>query len=735
MSREITRAEVFEYLLKHHYVPTPEEICLSDPNDCLAVLNPKDLSIIRMQMGDMDALKKRFGDPSGQKCYKLFFGLDEPCPKCGILKSAKTNIWIEQDPAKTMDILVHSRFVQENGKTVVRMVSRRITDQSEIWERIQNSVASRDLIMHSITFLASKTVPYDQKFTDILNWTASFIGASSAYLVMLYGQPKVYTTGIPHDNGKAIPTLDDFPKTLIRQVDVTMQRESFCYLPDAELLKENAPDIYDYLAPWGIKNLIILPIFNNDSLIGFAVYHNVKKHKSELLALSSISDAVATLADTINTKRTIEKNIYQDKLTGLFNFEGFKIKAGNILKKNPDKRFSLWTINIKEFRFFNEVFGFEKGDLTLKQIARILAKDLQKDECVCRVNGDIMSALFVCTSDSDIEFKFRSLLKEINKFTRENISPDYELNLCCGIYITEQNDLLSLNEMFNYASMAENAVENLPHSNLSTYDENMSVKRQFNMDIEMRMEKAMANNELFPYFQPQKTLFQHETPVIRAEALARWTNADGTIFAYPDQFIPVFEHTGQIVDMDHHIFECVCKTIRDLRTPDKKFNISINISRATMFRNGFIEFYEDTRKKYGIGYDEITLEFTEDIAVKDMNRFSSTIQTLRKLGFVCSMDDFGSGYSSLNALQNLEMDELKLDKAFFLEVTDGERKDIIVRNILELSSDLKMKTVAEGIENETELNHLKDLGCDFIQGYVYAKPMPLSQFKNWIADK
>ena len=215
----------------------------------------------------------------------------------------------------------------------------------------------------------------------------------------------------------------------------------------------------------------------------------------------------------------------------------------------------------------------------------------------------------------------------------------------------------------------------------------------------------------------------------------RWVRPQGDII-YPDDFIPVFEQNGFITNLDMYMLEEACIYLnRLLETGSSGFCISVNQSRILFYKQDYLHQIEKIIRKHHIDPSHIILEVTEGITMENLEEMKKLVRELHKIGFAVSMDDFGSGYSSLNILKELDIDELKLDKAFLAGTGEQEKRDIIMKNIINLAGELHIKTVTEGVENASQAEFIRSIHCDIGQGYYYAKPMPEEEFGRFMTGK
>ena len=250
--------------------------------------------------------------------------------------------------------------------------------------------------------------------------------------------------------------------------------------------------------------------------------------------------------------------------------------------------------------------------------------------------------------------------------------------------------------------------------------------------LENAMEGALQSEEFLVYLQPKIRL--SDGRAVGAEALVRWKSEEYGLIP-PDEFIPLFEKNGFILKLDYYMFEQVCRLLRNWLDSHKKvLPISVNLSRMHLGEAGFIQRYKEIQERYRIPCELLEFELTEAMVFEDLPRLKEIIAELHEAGYRCPMDDFGSGYSSLNVLKDIPVDILKLDRGFFMG-GETERGVNVVKAVLHMARELHMKTVAEGIETSSLVNFLKEEGCDMVQGYVFYKPMPAREFEYEILEK
>ena len=299
----------------------------------------------------------------------------------------------------------------------------------------------------------------------------------------------------------------------------------------------------------------------------------------------------------------------------------------------------------------------------------------------------------------------------------------------CGVYIFD-NDSLPFPIMIDRAKLAlrENSAELHGKLRIAMYDD--AIRRQLFREkhLENTMVAALSRNEFQIYLQPK---YRADTETVGgAEALVRWISPEGMI--YPEEFVPLFEKNGFIVQLDRWMFDAACRCIRTwLDAGVTPVNISVNCSRANLKNPKFLDYYINTCTTHQVDPRYLEIELTENLLFNDVAHLSTIINAIHEAGFGCSMDDFGSGYSSLNLIRDIPVDTIKLDKVFFSsESKDLARTESVVGSILTMCRSLGMLTVAEGVEERIQVDMLKRLGCDYIQGYFFARPMPVAEFEQ-----
>lgn len=461
--------------------------------------------------------------------------------------------------------------------------------------------------------------------------------------------------------------------------------------------------------------------------------------KSTLIICGLIAVTFAGLAAGLvyifnNHKRKLEQIAYVDEVTGGNTIQRFYELSEELLTSNHNMHYALVYTNIVKFKVLNDELGRINCDAMLRFFSEYMNAKISESECIGRQSADNFCVLMQFSDESELLDKFKIWHDEAEQIVADmNVAWSLPI-MEFGIYVID-NSTLTFPQMIDRAKLALRETPRTVDSKLrcAFYDD--EVRRQLlrEKQLEDRMEAALHNGEFVVFLQPKYHL--PEEQIGGAEALVRWkSTSEGMIF--PDEFIPLFEKNGFIIQLDLFVFESVCRTLRRwIDQGIKPHRISVNCSRLHFKDKNFLTEYIRIADQFQLDKSLIEIELTESMVLENSTRLISIIRNIKAAGFECSMDDFGSGYSSLNLIQTIPVDVLKLDKIFFHgEGVDLSRTEAVVTNIISMAKALSMETVAEGVEEREQVDMLKRAGCDYIQGYVFAKPMDIPAFESLAAE-
>ena len=434
----------------------------------------------------------------------------------------------------------------------------------------------------------------------------------------------------------------------------------------------------------------------------------------------------ATIAREKAIKRQREMyNVTHDKLTGLYTKEILFHKIKDIISKNNDRHYWVAYFDIKDFKIVNDIFGNDMGDSVLLKVASWLRENSTRDWVYGRLGGDDFG---ICLPAGDANLK--QLERRFSRYVISNGSIEHRILMHMGIYkITEPEMDVSL--MFDRAQLALTSVKNEYNKHIAFYDDKMRNQVMWDQMISAQVEKAIEEKQVRPYLQP---IVDNNGQIIGAEALIRWDHPKEG-FLQPETFIPTFEKNGMIADLDKFIWRSACEILSTWTDDKANLFISINISpKDFLFMDVFAEI-NSLIEEFNIEPSRLRIEITETVMMTEVENRIAILRRFRKSGFIVEMDDFGSGYSSLNQLKDMPLDVLKIDMKFLSSSKNSQKAEIILRNVLKLSGDLGLSALTEGVETEDQYNMLSQMGCNLFQGYFFAKPMTVGEFEKVCESK
>lgn len=424
-------------------------------------------------------------------------------------------------------------------------------------------------------------------------------------------------------------------------------------------------------------------------------------------------------------------SIYYDSLTGAYNRMRFEYEIGPAVRTSG--KYSLAALNIRQFKFINEIFGSRAADDLLCHIKKIISENVRSGEYYCRSSEDMFYLFLTDTDRERICERLDRIIEEIGAF-RFGGRRDYEILMYCGVVIGTEvpDEAPDVRKSMTHVRFALNTARASLKNNIRFYDAKLHEKEVLENYVETHMNQALENREFKMFLQPKIDL--QTGAVGGAEALVRWITDTGGIIS-PGQFIPIFEANGFCASLDLYMAEQVCRQIRLwIDGGTVPVPLSVNQSRLLFYETGYIEKMKSLADRYRIPENMITLEILEGLAAENTDELNEKICRLRELGFRISMDDFGSGYSSLNTLAGLNIDELKFDRNFLLALKDAsadpDRQTVIMKGIVDLTKKLKIKTVVEGVETKAHEELVRSLGCEYGQGYYYGRPVSVMAFSE-----
>lgn len=454
---------------------------------------------------------------------------------------------------------------------------------------------------------------------------------------------------------------------------------------------------------------------------------------NDILSISNLISVCLYYSRRMMRAEEVAQNATEyDVLTGLMKEDNFIDAATAIIgEKGNASRLAIIYCDIGNFKYINETRGYTMGDSILKDVAEYLSKRVTNILCTGRFYSDNI----LCIKEFSKETGDDSLVSEIDEATERlsrYLSNKYGINglrVHTGIYIIPDNHVDVLQSISN-ANMARKIAKNEGSVKSVVYDTQMSETQKKELGYIQALDDAIRNGEFTVYLQPK--VLGEEERLVGAEALIRWKKPDGTMI-FPNEFIPVFERSGSIVKLDFFVYETVMKYLRKRIDEGKRvIPVSMNVSRVHLQMGDFVSKFKALMDRYDIPAKYLELELTESIYLENLSEFNEVIEELRQMGIRILMDDFGSGYSSLNALNDLRIDLLKIDRIFMRDDNLKDSDKTIIRFIIEMADTLSMQVLCEGVETDAQRKFLIEAGCDLHQGYLYSKPVDIATFDGFM---
>ncbi len=427
--------------------------------------------------------------------------------------------------------------------------------------------------------------------------------------------------------------------------------------------------------------------------------------------------------------RDIIKATERDSLTGLYTREFFYEYAQHLDQYYNDWSMDAVVLNVEHFQLVNELYGRGFGDQILKNVADMIRMILSSDTdgYACRYEADVF--YLYCRHMSDYEKLQAQLSKWLNELTGEQ-----GIRIRMGVYPDVERDI-PIEQRFDRAKLACNNGRNKYMQPVSYYDAKAHENSLFSQKLIGDIDEAIKNKQLKVYYQPKYSIKGDKPVLTSCEALVRWDHPEFGLIS-PGQFIPLFEHNGLIQLVDHFVWEEAAKQVRTWKDEiGRAVSVSVNVSRLDLYDPDFETRMATLLVSNNLDSSDYLLEITESAYAEDTEQVVQVVDRLRDQGFKIEMDDFGSGYSSLNMLTELPIDVLKLDMRFIKNMHTDKKAHKLIELIMEIAEFLQVGVVAEGVEFEEQFKLLKEAGCDVIQGFYFSKPLPANEFEKLLKEE
>lgn len=487
----------------------------------------------------------------------------------------------------------------------------------------------------------------------------------------------------------------------------------------------NEVDKYMYCTPLGINDWYLLDVVPADVMETGSDYIMIRTY-AICFALIVVYTFIIVLIfrEEYKKKQQMLELLYVDSLTGGNTYAKFKEEVEKQMN-HPHVNKAYIMMDINDFKLVNELFGHAEGSQVLCHIWKVIQDNCRDGEVAARRIADRFTLFFSYEKKEEIEERIRKITEEIQSYSVQKAG-EYILHPVYGIYYVKENEE-NVEDMLNCATLAHNLAKKQRESLYAIYSDDIKESMLQKKQLSDQMDHAYRHHRFEVFYQPKYDAKTKE--LAGAEALVRWRKSDGTMVP-PGMFIPLAEETNFVCKLDKYVFNEVCQAQR--RWIDKGMKVvpvSVNLSRRHLNNPEFIDEYKTMLDAAGIPIECVELEITESAMYEKQEEFIKIMERLHEIGFAILMDDFGTGYSSLTMLKQIPIDVMKLDKSFVDDYNDTKGEQII-KCVTKMAQDLDISITAEGVETEEQYIFLKEIGCDMIQGYYFAKPMPEQDYEK-----
>jgi len=435
--------------------------------------------------------------------------------------------------------------------------------------------------------------------------------------------------------------------------------------------------------------------------------------------------AFVSVRDNTEDEKRLLRETYaasHDILTGIYTREYLYRMIREKLNEPHDQPYLAIYADVKDFKIINDIFGREFGDYALKHIADWIRANVTGHAIYGRLSGDTFG---ICLPKD--EFHPIQMQQRLSALRISDDKVSHHVQIHLGVYEISEPEL-EVSVMFDRAHLALLTIKNEYQRHIAWYDNAMRDRVLWNQHISNQLPDAIKNGEIVPYLQP---IVDRSGIPVGAEVLVRWNHpTDG--FLSPASFIPVFEDNGMIALVDRYMWRCACRILAKWKKTNPDLFLSVNISPKDFYFMDVAEEIIVLCREFQISPRSLRIEITETVMMSEMTKRMEILRRLRNEGFIVEIDDFGSGYSSLNMLKDMPADVLKIDMFFLSRTRNSEKAELILSNVMHMSKDLGIATLSEGVETKEQYVRLKEMGCQLFQGYYFSRPIPQADFELYL---
>lgn len=658
-----------------------------------------------------------------KKCYEVLQGKTSPCEFCTNDRLCDDNFytWEFTNPSIGRHFLLKDKIIQWRGKTARMEIAFDITERELQKQELKNMLDVQTLITNCVRMLYAVD-DLDQTINAVLTQIGEFLVSDRAYVFEIKDELMNNThewtaPGI----SPQLEKLQQLDLSLISDWLPFFEKNDCIIIDDVEQLQKTNPAAYATLHAQEITSLIAAPIFLDNKLAGYIGIDNYdsEKIKNSSYLLLSMSIFLSYAIRHRNHVDMLHRLSYHDLLTNALNRNAFMDVLSQFRPGQYDSAGIIY-IDINGMKEINDFYGHHQGDkILITTVAKVF--NLFKPDELFRIGGDEFVIITYDLTETDFYEKF-NLLRNI--FCEKTNLPFSIATGSC--WVKSPSDLNSLLQQADSAMYTDKKKFYYGKEKTSRYRHNLD--DILNLANYSALQEALTAGQFCIYFQPKISLDTEE--FIGSEALIRYINQAGEIIA-PNNFIPILEEARLIKMLDLYVFEEVCKQINIWKERKMRVKpVSINLSRSTLSYHFLADQLLALITKHNIDISLLELEVTETAEVDNQLVFSQALEKLKEYGFSISIDDFGVRNASLSLFTTINFDILKLDRSLVKTLAQNQKARILIRSLAVICSDLGIKLIAEGVETLEQLDILKELRCNEVQGYLFSKPLPLNDFEN-----
>lgn len=692
-----------------------EQLIIKYLENIVYVADPVNYELLYINEKGKEVLHFKGSDYQGKKCYSLLQGKSAPCEFCtnSKLKEGTFYNWTHFNELLQRHFMMNDTLIEIELNKLARLeIAVDITENEKRARELEQRLTMEETLLKCAETLSANNDQFTA-INELLNIVAAYYGGNRAYIFEInYDENTISNTyewcaaGVSEE----ISNLQDLPINAIDNWLAQFNKYGEFYLNSVNDNLDKESDEYRILAAQGIERLIAAPLIENDQIIGFIGVDDPDANVENLYLLKSVTYYIINDIQKRKMVSKLEYLSYVDLLTGVYNRNRYIHDLDSLELYTPTSTGVIY-LDINGLKVLNDNYGHRYGDYIIKKAADLICSVF--NDAVYRIGGD--EFVILCIDLSENEFK------EKVKLLRERLTNNGDINASIGS--TWEKGKVNLDVLINHADDLMYAEKQCYYSQGfdHAYSRRSSAAEKIITEIK--------NKQFIIFLQPKICLKTGELE--GAEALIRRQREDGSLMS-PDQFVPNYESEGIIRFIDFFTLEMVCKTLRSwARLGAESVKISVNLSRVTLLEPNIVESIARVLKTYDVHPKQICIEITESVSKLKPRELHDIAEKFFSYGFSISLDDYGSQYSNMSILSDVVFNELKLDKSFIDRIVDSERARMLVQHTIELCKGFKNTlTVAEGIENQEQLDLLKAYGCDTGQGFYFSKPLSITEFEE-----